>query len=235
MSAIDWLEVSQRVLDEKLEALSDDQIALPSLLPGWTVGHVLAHIALNADAFVGVADALVRGEVGVMYPGGDQQRDGDIEREALWSANDLRAHISTSARSMADAWRALSADQLTGTFCRTQGAPQFPASVVVERRVREVEVHHHDAGLPWFSFRDWSDDYVDWDLSQQMPGIRNRVDATFRCVDERGNFYATGDVSDLTEPVVVDRRTLLAWALNRADIAGLPEPYSWIAPLPSQR
>jgi maleylpyruvate isomerase len=235
MSEIEWLEASQQVLDNKLVLLKDDHVGLPSLLPGWTVGHVLSHIALNAHAFVGVASALSRGEVGVMYPGGDAQRDGDIEAAALSSADQIRAHVSASSRAMVDAWRALSADQLTGTFCRTQGAPQFPASVVVARRVREVEVHHHDAGLPWFSFADWSDNYVDWDLSQQMPGISDRVDTAFRCVDERGEFYASGEVSDSIEPITVDRRALLAWALNRATIVGLPDPYSWILPPPAQR
>jgi maleylpyruvate isomerase len=232
MTAIEWLEVSQQALDEKLVALTDAHVELSSLLPGWTVGHVLAHIALNADAFVGVAAGLARGEVGVMYPGGDEQRDGDIVRESTWSAAELRHHVGASSRSMIDAWRALTADQLTGTFCRTQGAPQFPASVVVARRVREVEVHHHDAGLPWFSFRDWTDSYVDWDVSQQMPGIAARVEGPFRCVDERGEFYSSGDVSDLTATVAVDRRTLLAWSLNRAEINGLPVPSSWILPPP---
>ena len=34
--------------------LDDAAIAEPSLLPGWTRGHLLAHLARNADALVNV-------------------------------------------------------------------------------------------------------------------------------------------------------------------------------------
>ena len=32
-----------------LADLTDDQVLLPSLLPGWTIGHVVTHIARNAE------------------------------------------------------------------------------------------------------------------------------------------------------------------------------------------
>src|SRR5947209_4673969 len=35
-----------------LDKLDDDAVGEPSLLPGWTRGHVLAHLARNADALV---------------------------------------------------------------------------------------------------------------------------------------------------------------------------------------
>ncbi|MET0910545.1 MAG: maleylpyruvate isomerase N-terminal domain-containing protein, partial [Ilumatobacteraceae bacterium] len=43
---------------------------LPSLLPGWTRGHVLTHIARNADSFVRLLEAAGRGEVVTQYAGG---------------------------------------------------------------------------------------------------------------------------------------------------------------------
>ena len=35
-----------------LEVLRDLDVTRPSLLPDWTVGHVLTHLARNADSFV---------------------------------------------------------------------------------------------------------------------------------------------------------------------------------------
>jgi hypothetical protein len=39
---------TERLLDG-LDGLSDVQVAGPSLLPGWTRGHVLTHLARNAE------------------------------------------------------------------------------------------------------------------------------------------------------------------------------------------
>ncbi|MEU8615746.1 maleylpyruvate isomerase N-terminal domain-containing protein, partial [Actinoplanes sp. NPDC048791] len=33
------------------EGLEDSAMSAPSALPGWTVGHVLTHVARNADAY----------------------------------------------------------------------------------------------------------------------------------------------------------------------------------------
>ncbi|MET0579484.1 MAG: maleylpyruvate isomerase N-terminal domain-containing protein, partial [Ilumatobacteraceae bacterium] len=49
---------SQRGLDEMLAGLGNDlDPSAPSLLPRWTVGHVLTHIARNADSIARVLDA----------------------------------------------------------------------------------------------------------------------------------------------------------------------------------
>ena len=57
-----------------LRDLSDDQVRQPSVLPGWTVGHVATHIARNAEGHMRMLEAASRGEVGAMYPGGREQR-----------------------------------------------------------------------------------------------------------------------------------------------------------------
>ena len=36
---------SHRRLDEAIAGLTDEQARQPSRLPGWTVGHVLTHLA----------------------------------------------------------------------------------------------------------------------------------------------------------------------------------------------
>src|SRR5688572_26733409 len=62
--------------------LNDGDIRRPSQLEDWTVGHVLTHLARNADAMASLFDAADRGRVGVMYPGGRSQREHDINAGA---------------------------------------------------------------------------------------------------------------------------------------------------------
>ncbi|MGW0202053.1 maleylpyruvate isomerase N-terminal domain-containing protein, partial [Nonomuraea sp. NPDC003201] len=46
-------------------SLSDADLAEPSLLPGWTRGHVLAHVAQNADSHLNL---LTWAKTGVKVP-----------------------------------------------------------------------------------------------------------------------------------------------------------------------
>ena len=68
---------SQRLMTT-VDALAEDDWAAPSLLPGWTRAHVLAHLALNGEAFAGAIGGVLRGERVPMYVS-DQSRDEDID------------------------------------------------------------------------------------------------------------------------------------------------------------
>ena len=65
--------------------------------PGWTVGHVLTHLARNADSIVAGAAAAERGEVVDRYEGGGAGRDAEIEagcgRPAAEQVADVRRTI----------------------------------------------------------------------------------------------------------------------------------------------
>ena len=64
------------------DALTDAEAAGPSLLPGWTRGHVLTHLARNADALVGLVDGALTGVAAPMYPS-VEARAADIEAGAI--------------------------------------------------------------------------------------------------------------------------------------------------------
>ena len=55
----------QRLL-ARLDALAELDPQRPSLLPDWTVGHVLTHIARNADSIIRMLDGLDRTRVGIV-------------------------------------------------------------------------------------------------------------------------------------------------------------------------
>jgi maleylpyruvate isomerase len=126
--------------------LTDDVARGPSRLPGWSVGHVLSHLARNADSVVWRLEGAALGELRDQYPGGLEQRGGDIDagagRPALELVADVRLSAGAVERVMTDlplaAWDALS---------RTSRGVVEDSRAVVLSRWREVVVHHGDVGL----------------------------------------------------------------------------------------
>ena len=100
-------DAHERFLDAVRE-LSDAHVRRASLLPGWTVGHVLTHVARNADSHVRRAEAAVRGDVVDQYDGGYAGREADIEAGAGRSAAELLDDVRRSAAAVDAAWRAAS-------------------------------------------------------------------------------------------------------------------------------
>lgn len=66
------------VFDDAIDSMSVAQVFGPRLLPGWSRGHVVAHVVLNAEGFIEVSHALQAGRVAVMYPAGVEARDANI-------------------------------------------------------------------------------------------------------------------------------------------------------------
>ncbi len=73
---------AQAALNETLKGLTDDVARRPSRLPGWSAGHLLSHVARNADSVVWRLEGAARGELRDQYPGGLEQRRDDIEAGA---------------------------------------------------------------------------------------------------------------------------------------------------------
>lgn len=152
-----------------LSGLSDDDARRPSLLPGWTVGHVLTHLARNADSHVRLLEAASRGEVADQYAGGDTQRAADIEAGAGRPAAALVADVTESAARLERTWDATPEEAWrTGVVRMSSGV--WPAADLPFRRWREVEVHHVDLGLA-YTPADWPDAYVEAELSRTLGGL----------------------------------------------------------------
>jgi len=166
------LEAHQRLVD-RLSGLTDEQARQPSLLPDWTVGHVLTHIARNADGHTRKLAGALRGEEVRRYPGGSEQRDGDIEAGARRPASELIADVAESNARLEELWRQ----------CVSAGWPhaellagdQWPVSDSPLRRLHEVEIHHFDLGLG-YSVSDWPEEYSSWELQQALRNLPGRLD-----------------------------------------------------------
>ncbi|WP_344262418.1 maleylpyruvate isomerase family mycothiol-dependent enzyme [Streptomyces sodiiphilus] len=116
--------------------LDDAAVERPSRLPGWTRGHVLAHLARNADALVNVLAGRP------MYASAEA-RDADIERGAGRPVADHLADVRESAARLAGAAAALTEEQWDATVELRNGVTDL-ASAIPFRRWVEVELHHVD-------------------------------------------------------------------------------------------
>ncbi|HYN95448.1 MAG TPA: maleylpyruvate isomerase family mycothiol-dependent enzyme [Pilimelia sp.] len=211
----------------------DAAIAAPSLLPGWTRGHVLAHLARNADGLTNLLTWARTGVVTPQYASGTQRAD-DI------AAGAPRGHAAQVAdvREAAERFAAAAAAMPPAAWATVLDIPRAPqpAATVVWRRLREVEVHHVDLAAG-YTPADWPVAFGHRLLHEVVAGFAKRDDAppmVLRPADS-GHDLTLGDPAGA--PVV--RGTvcaLAAWLTGRsagADLTvappgPLPTPPAWI-------
>ena len=137
---------AQSALDAALAGLTDDEARRPSLLPDWSVGHVLSHIARNAESVVWRLEGAAIGERRDQYPGGLEQRSGDIASGATRSAHELVADVARTSAAVARAVTELPNPAWDAPSRTSRGVIEDSRAVVFSRW-REVVVHHRDLGL----------------------------------------------------------------------------------------
>jgi maleylpyruvate isomerase len=161
-----WLsevaDAHRRMLDV-LDTLGEADVRTPSNLPGWTIGHVLTHLARNADGGRNMVEGAVRDEISPQYPGGREQRNADIEAGAGRPYLEIVADIARASAALEAAWRALPDDTWRRLGRGSSGAELTMAEWVF-RRWREVEIHLVDLGTDRYLPSDWPPAYVTEEL-----------------------------------------------------------------------
>lgn len=215
------------LLDD-LSALRDRDVRDASLLPGWTAGHVLTHLARNADAIRNMFEGAARGEVWDMYPGGGAQRDGDIAAGAERPAAEIVRDLGDAIEALDSAWQSTAPDVWQTGQGRTRDGRLVPLANWPFLRWREVEVHHHDLGRA-FTWRDWSETYVNRELGLAIDGLGARIGSdalALRSTDSHDVWTIPENVCSVVE-VRAPRRQLLAWLLDRYDDVRYPPIAPW--------
>ena len=207
--------------------------ATPSELPGWTVGHVMTHIARNADSFDGMLTAAASGTVRKQYPGGPDQRNADIEAGSRRPWVELVTDVHDACDRL-DATLASSDDAVWSFGANQAGLIEEPLTAIPHRRFREVEIHRLDLGLG-ATWRDWPSEFIDaeWPLSiARLPDRLPDGSALDLAVASAAN--GTDDVEHVrigpgTEPMHLagSRTELLAWITGRRPVGGAPELTPW--------
>ncbi|MFI7400074.1 maleylpyruvate isomerase family mycothiol-dependent enzyme [Streptomyces sp. NPDC049541] len=191
--------------------LDNATVAGPSRLPGWTRGHVLAHLARNADALVNVLEGRP------MYPSAEA-RDADIERDAprpldvqLTDLRDSAARFQETGAVPADWSRTV---ELRNGVTDT-------ASRVPFRRWAEVELHHVDLGIG-YELEDLPAEFSQREIDFLAARFSGHPDVPPTRLADGTRAWRTG--REAAEPEVTvsgPAPELLGWLAGRRDGAGL--------------
>jgi len=195
--------------------ISDEQARGASLLPGWTRGHVLTHVARNAD---GLANLLIWARTGVETPqyASQEARDAAIAAGQGRPAAELLADLSESAAAFARQAAALAGQDWLAEVHGLHGQPH-PAWYTLRRRLTEVEIHHVDLDAGYRP-ADWPPEFAAEWLEQvagdfadpESPAAVLRSSGT-------GNLYRIGPEGQApTATITGTSHDLLAWLIGRS-------------------
>lgn len=191
--------------------LDNASVAEPSRLPGWSRGHVLAHLARNADALVNVLEGRP------MYPSGEA-RDADIERDAprpldvqLTDLRDSAARFQETGAVPADWSRTV----------ELRNGVTDSASRVPFRRWAEVELHHVDLGIG-YELEDLPAEFSEREIDFLTARFSGHPEVPPTRLTDGTHAWRTG--REATEPEVTvsgPAPDLLGWLAGRRDGSGL--------------
>ncbi|MGY0023194.1 maleylpyruvate isomerase family mycothiol-dependent enzyme [Streptomyces sp. YJ-C3] len=216
-------EATDRLLTA-VDSLDNAAVAESSRLPGWSRGHVLAHLARNADALVNVLAGRP------MYVSA-QARDADIERDA---PRELRAQVD-DLRESAERFRGVGAED--ADWSRTvelRNGVKDTASNVPFRRWIEVELHHVDLGIG-YELEDLSPEFTQREINFLAKRFRDHSGLPPLLIkQDDGRMISTGAVQALSVEEIEDgavpplgivvrgrQADLLGWLSGRRDGAAL--------------
>jgi maleylpyruvate isomerase len=212
--------------------ISDQQVREPSLLPGWSRGHVLTHIARNADS---LRNLLIWARTGVVTPqyASPGAREHGIAAGAGRSAAELLADLDASAAALVAVAASLGDADWAAEVHGLRGAGH-PAWFTLWRRLTEVEIHHVDLGFG-YGPDDWPEAFAVTCLTQVAGSFAEpEAPAALLHSSDSGDLLAIGPAGakpacDVTGPA----RALLAWLTGRSAGTGLtaePGPLPGLPP-----
>jgi len=207
-------------LRQTAAGLSDQQVREPSLLPGWSRGHLVTHVARNADS---LRNLLIWAHTGVVTPqyADSGERERGIAAGAGRDAAELLADLEASAAALAAEADCLRPGDWAADVHGRRGDPH-PAWYTLRRRQTEVEVHHVDLGAG-YSPADWPLDFAATLLASVVADFADAEApaAQLRSTDT-GRVLRIGppDAAPTVE-ISGPASALLAWLIGRGDGAGL--------------
>jgi maleylpyruvate isomerase len=160
-------------LVESIASLSDSDARRDCLLPGWSVGHLLTHLARNADSHTRMLRAAINGEAVHQYDGDDVARTAGIEAGAARSAAQLIEDVATSAVTLESVWDQMTPRAWAGHGINA-GGEIWPCRLMPFHRWREVELHRVDLGLGYTSAQ-WPEGYVSRELAVSLAVLPDRL------------------------------------------------------------
>jgi maleylpyruvate isomerase len=128
-------------------SLNDDEIGKPTKCAGWTRAHVIAHLALDAEAMTNLATWATTGREHPDYAS-REERNAGIEAAAGQSAAELAGALEGANDRLVAAFRALEDGAQVPTL-PTLFSGEVNAFSLPARRTTELIVHHDDLDTTW--------------------------------------------------------------------------------------
>ncbi|USQ87668.1 maleylpyruvate isomerase family mycothiol-dependent enzyme [Streptomyces phaeoluteigriseus] len=199
-------DATERLLTAVAE-LDNASVTQSSRLPGWSRGHVLAHLARNADALVNVLQGRP------MYVDATL-RDADIERDAPRALHVQLADLRDSAARFQEAGAAPA--DWSRTVELRNGVTDSAARVPF-RRWAEVELHHVDLGIG-YELEDLPKEFVVREIDFLTERFGGHTDVPPTRLTDGTRAWRTGQEADSPEVTVTGSGAdLLGWLAGRRD------------------
>ena len=206
-----------------LDGFTDTRARADSVLPGWSRGHVVTHLAELARAFTRQVEVALAGRTAEVYEGGRPARDAAIEAKAGRPAAELRADLLAANAALEQAWVGLT----DADWARPTRYRDGVLLDTVYARWRETEIHAADLDLGYRT-ADWSGELAVYLLDFLTTRVPDGVALTITA----GPVHRTIGSG---EPVAVqgELTDVVAWLAGRAPIgelattAALPELGPW--------
>lgn len=212
-----WCFDATEVLLNAIDTFDGAALEQPSLLPGWTRSHVIAHVHRNAEA---LGRLMVWAGTGVPTPmyRSVEQRDLDIAMAAGWAPDELRGAVLASADTLAEAFRTLD-ESGWATVVRTATGRDVPASQIPWLRVREVGIHAVDLAGP-VTFEAFAPDVLEALIDDVATFRAGRgTDPSVRLRIDGGRDWVLG--AGAVVEVSGSRAALVGWLTGRSEGADL--------------
>ena len=212
--ALAALAAAEERLLRSVGRMRPEQVGEPSALPGWSRGHLLAHLARNADALGNLLTGARSGTPVPMYPS-PEARERGIEAGARRPLAEQLEDLRAAGRRLAELAAAVPEDAWAFEVPHRSGP--FPAAGVPAKRLGEVEYHHVDLALD-YTPEQWPADFVALEL---------------------GPLTARQLASGALGPELLERiggapgPARLAWLSGRSDGSGLGVPAAELPVLPA--
>ncbi|MEV0409342.1 maleylpyruvate isomerase family mycothiol-dependent enzyme [Streptomyces sp. NPDC050448] len=202
-------EATDRLLTA-VAKLDNAALSEESHLPGWTRGHILAHLARNADALVNVFAGRP------MYESAEA-RDCDIERDAPRPLEVQLADVrETHARFLAQTEQ----DQDWSRTVELRNGVTDLASNVPFRRLVEIELHHTDLNIG-YELSDLPEEFTAREiafLADRWSGRSEVPPVTLQIGDDgSGATRHTGGTEGTPVTLIGTGAELLGWLAGRGD------------------
>jgi maleylpyruvate isomerase len=203
-----------RLLDTAA-GFSDADVREPSLLPAWSRGHVLTHLARNAD---GGSRLLRWARTGVETPEYPSMaaRAAQIEAGAGRGAAELAEDVRDSADRFAAQYARMPAEAWQRVI-RWTGGQEHPASRVADSRLTEVLVHHVDLRADYTPVQ-WPAGFTEDQVTRVVRAFTGRDDVTAMRLHalDSDTWYGPGAAPGALV-VRGPRASLLAWLMGRSE------------------